>query len=152
MNPAAARATLAQSSSRIASITGHLAHHTSSPSQHLLGAHHRLQAIGRVANMSTSKPVSEMPTFDKSTVGKNPLGEGKYVSTAGCLIIGDEVLNGKTKDSNSNYFARWCFNLGIDLRRVEVIPDEEEDIVFLSKSQILFACQARFVWCYYSML
>lgn len=44
-------------------------------------------------------------------------------------LAGDEVLNGKTKDSNSNYFAKWCFNLGIDLKRVEVIPDDECDIV-----------------------
>lgn len=71
----------------------------------------------------------DLPSFEKSPVGRNPLGEGKYVTTAGCLIIGDEVLNGKTKDSNSNYFAKWCFNLGIDLRRIEVIPDEEDDIV-----------------------
>lgn len=71
----------------------------------------------------------DLPSFEKSPVGRNPLGEGKYVTTAGCLIIGDEILNGKTKDSNSNYFAKWCFNLGIDLRRIEVIPDEEDDIV-----------------------
>jgi molybdenum cofactor synthesis domain-containing protein len=45
------------------------------------------------------------------------------------LIIGDEVLNGKTKDSNSNYFAKWCFDRGIDVRRIEVIPDDEDDIV-----------------------
>lgn len=57
-----------------------------------------------------------------------PLGPGKYVSTAGCLIIGDEVLNGKTKDSNSNYFAKFCFNLGIELKRIEVIADDPDEI------------------------
>lgn len=40
-----------------------------------------------------------------------------YVQTAACLIIGDEVLNGKTKDSNSNFLAKMCFDLGIDLKR-----------------------------------
>lgn len=39
------------------------------------------------------------------------------------------MLNGKTKDSNSNYFAKFCFDLGIDLKRIEVIPDDEEVIV-----------------------
>lgn len=79
--------------------------------------------------MSTSAPTYDLPTFEKSSVPRNPLGEGKFVTTAGCLIIGDEVLNGKTRDSNSNYFAKWCFNLGIDLQRIEVIPDDVDDIV-----------------------
>ncbi|PWN40320.1 Molybdopterin binding protein, partial [Ceraceosorus guamensis] len=71
----------------------------------------------------------QMPTFDPSPINPDPLGKDKYVASAGCIIIGDEVLNGKTKDSNSNYFSKWCFNLGIDLKRVEVIPDDEDDIV-----------------------
>ncbi|PWN18450.1 Molybdopterin binding protein [Microstroma glucosiphilum] len=71
-----------------------------------------------------------MPKFAMSDVSKHnqPLGPGKYVQTAGCIIIGDEVLNGKTKDSNSNYFAQFCFNRGIDLKRIEVIADDEEEI------------------------
>lgn len=51
------------------------------------------------------------------------------VKTAACLIIGDEVLNGKIRDTNSNAFARFCFKLGINLRHVAVVPDEESDIV-----------------------
>ncbi|EKC97705.1 hypothetical protein A1Q2_08017 [Trichosporon asahii var. asahii CBS 8904] len=57
---------------------------------------------------------SECPVTDPASV-PNPLGDGKYIKTAGCLIIGDEVLNGKTKDTNSNFFAQFCFDLGIDL-------------------------------------
>ncbi|KAJ8109891.1 hypothetical protein OPT61_g7125 [Boeremia exigua] len=45
------------------------------------------------------------------------------IHTAACLIIGDEVLGGKA------YFAKWCFSLGINLRRVEVIADDEGEIV-----------------------
>ncbi|KAH8884779.1 Molybdopterin binding protein [Thozetella sp. PMI_491] len=52
----------------------------------------------------------------------------RAISTAACLIIGDEVLNGKIADTNSTFFARWCFSLGISLKRVEVIEDDEEDI------------------------
>jgi molybdenum cofactor synthesis domain-containing protein len=78
---------------------------------------------------SAEKPKLDLPKFDRSPVPANPLGEGKFVSTAGCLIIGDEVLNGKTKDTNSNYFAKFCFDRGIDLKRIEVIPDDEDDIV-----------------------
>ncbi|KAF5722875.1 3'-phosphoadenosine 5'-phosphosulfate sulfotransferase (PAPS reductase) FAD synthetase [Fusarium mundagurra] len=50
----------------------------------------------------------------------------RTISTAACLIIGDEVLGGKT---NSAYFAKWCFNLGINLKRIEVVEDDEGEIV-----------------------
>ncbi|RKP04925.1 MoaB/Mog domain-containing protein [Thamnocephalis sphaerospora] len=53
---------------------------------------------------------------------------GKASLTAAACIIGDEVLNGKTRDSNSHYLANWCFRHGVDLRRVEVIPDDAADI------------------------
>ncbi|KAK9351778.1 MoaB/Mog domain-containing protein [Lipomyces doorenjongii] len=51
------------------------------------------------------------------------------LSTAACLIIGDEVLNGKIRDANSYTFAKYCFEIGLDLKRVEVISDEEHEIV-----------------------
>lgn len=35
---------------------------------------------------------------------------------------------GKTKDSNSNYMAKKLFDLGIVLKRIEVIADDEEEI------------------------
>ncbi|WWC65981.1 uncharacterized protein I303_108603 [Kwoniella dejecticola CBS 10117] len=78
-------------------------------------------------NQSQSQ-ASNLPPTDPQTVS-NPLGEGKYIKTAGCLIIGDEVLNGKTKDTNSNFFAQFCFDLGIELKRIEVIADDEDEIV-----------------------
>ncbi|KAF4513327.1 hypothetical protein G6O67_000612 [Ophiocordyceps sinensis] len=53
----------------------------------------------------------------------------RTVHTAACLIIGDEVLGGKTVDTNSAYMARWCFSLGVRLQRIEVIEDDESDIV-----------------------
>ncbi|KAK5660455.1 hypothetical protein OQA88_13000 [Cercophora sp. LCS_1] len=53
----------------------------------------------------------------------------RTIHTAACLIIGDEVLGGKTKDTNSNYMAQWCFNLGINLKRIEVIEDDESEII-----------------------
>ncbi|KAK8051111.1 hypothetical protein PG993_002496 [Apiospora rasikravindrae] len=53
----------------------------------------------------------------------------RTIHTAACLIIGDEVLGGKTVDTNSAYMAKWCFNLGMNLKRVEVIEDDEEEIM-----------------------
>ncbi|KAI0046787.1 Molybdopterin binding protein [Auriscalpium vulgare] len=71
--------------------------------------------------------------FDVSPVPPNPLGEGKCIRTAAALIIGDEILNGKTLDRNSNYFAKYCFENGIDLKRIEVIADEEDEIIEASR-------------------
>lgn len=53
----------------------------------------------------------------------------RQIQTAGCLIIGDEVLGGKTVDTNSAYLAKYCFELGISLKRVEVIADDESEII-----------------------
>ncbi|KAF5092915.1 hypothetical protein D0Z03_002638 [Geotrichum reessii] len=57
------------------------------------------------------------------------MSTAKNISTAACLIIGDEVLNGKIKDSNSNYFSKFCFERGIAVKHIAVVPDEEADIV-----------------------
>ena len=39
------------------------------------------------------------------------------------------MLHAQTVDSNSAYFAKFCFSLGIALKRIEVIGDEEGEIV-----------------------
>jgi molybdenum cofactor synthesis domain-containing protein len=46
--------------------------------------------------------------------------------TAGIIIIGNEVLSGKTQDTNSHYLSKELRALGVELRRVVVIPDEIE--------------------------
>lgn len=51
------------------------------------------------------------------------------IVTAALLIIGDEILSGRTKDRNIGYIAEYLTNLGIDLKEVRVVPDEEEEIV-----------------------
>ncbi|KAI9797417.1 MAG: hypothetical protein M1835_000752 [Candelina submexicana] len=53
----------------------------------------------------------------------------RTIHTAGCIIIGDEVLGGKTVDTNSAYLAKFCFALGMNLKRIEVISDDEEEII-----------------------
>jgi hypothetical protein len=45
--------------------------------------------------------MSQTPTFPVSPVPPNPLGDDNYIKTAACLIIGDEVLNGKTKANSA---------------------------------------------------
>jgi molybdenum cofactor synthesis domain-containing protein len=48
--------------------------------------------------------------------------------TAAALIIGNEILSGKIADTNTTFLARMLFDLGIELRRVVVCPDEIETI------------------------
>ena len=49
--------------------------------------------------------------------------------TAAVLVIGDEILSGRTQDTNTNYIARFLAALGIDLRQVRVVGDVEAEIV-----------------------
>jgi len=48
--------------------------------------------------------------------------------TAGLIVIGNEILSGKVRDENSYFLSRELRALGIDLKRVSVIPDEIETI------------------------
>jgi len=49
--------------------------------------------------------------------------------TAAMLVIGDEILSGRTQDTNSHYVARQLTSLGIDLKEVRVVGDDEGEIV-----------------------
>ncbi|KAF7297124.1 MoCF-biosynth domain-containing protein [Mycena indigotica] len=107
----------------------------------------RLVTAGRgtrpsVSHRLLSQPVrSDMsnhpkPRFSVSPIPPNVLGPERYIQTAAALVIGDEILNGKTHDTNSNYFARWCFEHGVECKRIEVIADEEEQIIEASRRMV----------------
>jgi molybdenum cofactor synthesis domain-containing protein len=49
--------------------------------------------------------------------------------TAAVLVIGDEILSGRTQDTNTSYIARFLGSLGIDLKEARVVPDVEDEIV-----------------------
>src|SRR3954447_9887129 len=51
------------------------------------------------------------------------------IVTAAILVIGDEILSGRTKDKNIGYIAEFLTDIGIDLKEVRVVPDEEAEIV-----------------------
>jgi len=44
--------------------------------------------------------------------------------SAGIIVIGNEILSGKTRDENSPYLVRELRDLGVDVRKISVIPDE----------------------------
>ncbi len=51
------------------------------------------------------------------------------VVTAGLLVIGDEILSGRTKDKNIGHTAEYLTAIGIDLKEVRIVADEEPEIV-----------------------
>src|SRR6266516_6701155 len=44
--------------------------------------------------------------------------------TAGIILVGNEILSGKIADANAAYLCRELRGLGVDVRRITVIPDE----------------------------
>ena len=51
------------------------------------------------------------------------------VPTAAVLLIGDEILSGRTKDKNLGFIADYLVGLGIDLKEARCVADDEGDIV-----------------------
>ncbi len=49
--------------------------------------------------------------------------------TAGVLVIGDEILSGRTKDKNVGFIADYLTQLGIDLKEVRIVADDTDAIV-----------------------
>ncbi len=55
--------------------------------------------------------------------------QGNDIVTAAVLVIGDEILSGRTKDKNIGYIAEHCTKIGIQVREVRIVPDDEDEIV-----------------------
>ena len=51
------------------------------------------------------------------------------IVTAAMIVIGDEILSGRTKDRNIGHLADLMTAVGIDLKEVRIVPDEEDEIV-----------------------
>jgi molybdenum cofactor synthesis domain-containing protein len=65
--------------------------------------------------------------------------------TAGIVIIGNEVLSGKTQDINSHFFCAELRQLGVDVQKIATIPDEIELI-----GQEVAGFSKRFDWVFTS--
>ncbi|MCP8883440.1 molybdopterin-binding protein [Devosia sp. XJ19-1] len=65
--------------------------------------------------------------------------------TAAMIVIGDEILSGRTKDVNIGAVADFCTDLGIDLTEVRVVSDEMDNIV-----EAVNALRARYTYVFTS--
>ncbi|HTP90728.1 MAG TPA: molybdopterin-binding protein [Xanthobacteraceae bacterium] len=74
-------------------------------------------------------------------MSNSPAEDAGGIVTAAVLVIGDEILSGRTKDKNMGYIAEYLTNLGVDLKEVRVVPDEEPEIV-----AALNALRARYTY------
>jgi molybdenum cofactor synthesis domain-containing protein len=63
------------------------------------------------------------------------------IITAGMLVIGDEILSGRTKDRNIGHLADMMTAIGIDLKEVRVVSDDEGAIV-----EAVNALRARYTY------
>ena len=55
--------------------------------------------------------------------------------TSAILIIGNEILSGRTVDKNTSFIAKWLGDLGISVEEVKIIPDKE-DIIITSLNEL----------------
>ena len=51
---------------------------------------------------------------------------------AGIIVIGNEILSGRTQDTNTQTLSIWLNSIGIKVYEVRIIPDVEEVIIDLS--------------------
>ncbi|UYO00606.1 MAG: competence/damage-inducible protein A [Devosia sp.] len=65
--------------------------------------------------------------------------------TAGMIVIGDEILSGRTKDVNIGAVADFCTDLGIDLTEVRIVSDDMDSIV-----EAVNALRSRFTYVFTS--
>src|SRR3990172_7302497 len=63
------------------------------------------------------------------------------IVTAAVLVIGDEILSGRTKDKNIGYIADYLTAIGIDRKEVRVVSDDESAIV-----EALNALRAKYTY------
>ncbi|KAJ1773623.1 hypothetical protein LPJ74_000539 [Coemansia sp. RSA 1843] len=68
----------------------------------------------------TLSSASSVPSNSSSNSSSQP----PHSLTAAFCVIGDEILNGRVLDVNSHFFAKRCFELGVEMEKIEIVPDK----------------------------
>ena len=55
--------------------------------------------------------------------------EKKIQVNASIIIIGNEILSGRTQDTNTSTIALWLNSIGVKVQEVRLIPDIQEIII-----------------------
>jgi molybdenum cofactor synthesis domain-containing protein len=80
----------------------------------------------RGAHFKTTKDKEMNVTF-LSRVQRHAMPQEEV--TAALLVIGDEILSGRTKDKNIGFVADHCNQIGIRLKEIRVVADDEAAII-----------------------
>src|SRR5882724_1899196 len=85
----------------------------------------------RRARAFQAKPGQIRDIRGRRVAGGSRMNEpsGAAVITAAILVIGDEILSGRTKDKNIGYIAEYLTNIGVDVKEVRVVADVEVEVV-----------------------
>lgn len=65
--------------------------------------------------------------------------------TSGIIVVGNEILSGRVADQNAAFLTRELYSLGIDLRKISIVPDDVDEIArevasFTSAYDRVFLC------------
>src|SRR5450432_919350 len=108
-------------------------------------AEHLLWMMGKLPEKTAARCLfRQQSPMTSRCCGGHDAGRGEVMSdivTAGILVIGDEILSGRTKDKNIGYIAEYLTTIGIELREVRVVADDETAIV-----EALNALRARYTY------
>jgi len=84
-------------------------------------------AVKRSDGHPSAPADTDVPVHEGASSG-DARASGDVESTAGILIIGNEILSAKVQDENAPYLLQGLRELGVVVRRVHVIPDVIEEI------------------------
>ena len=57
------------------------------------------------------------------------MGKANKKINAAIIVIGNEILSGRTQDTNVSFLAKWLNELGVRLSEVRIIQDNERTII-----------------------
>src|SRR5205823_7336746 len=79
------------------------------------------RAPGRLAHHADQEDPRVRPRPDRP--GADQSGD-RRLSTAAIVVVGNEILSAKVADENGPWLTRELRNLGVEVRRIETVPDE----------------------------
>ncbi len=88
---------------------------------------HKLVSIVMIRARLKTTEDKEMNVTVLSRVQRRAMPQEEV--TAGLLVIGDEILSGRTKDKNIGFIADHCNQIGIRLQEIRVVADDEAAII-----------------------
>eukprot|EP00420_Gonyaulax_spinifera_P015344 CAMPEP_0197895334 /NCGR_PEP_ID=MMETSP1439-20131203/37029_1 /TAXON_ID=66791 /ORGANISM="Gonyaulax spinifera, Strain CCMP409" /LENGTH=552 /DNA_ID=CAMNT_0043515761 /DNA_START=61 /DNA_END=1719 /DNA_ORIENTATION=- len=95
-----------------------------------------LERAGRISGSNSRKEQKASPVCPRLSSSAQP-------RTAGVVVIGNEILNGKVHDANANYLCEELHSRGVAVTCVEVVPDSIEAIASSTK-RLSEACEFVF--------